>query len=231
MRVATQARRPVPVHVRLLALPVVALVVLAGLWVTGGLLTDDARAAKMLTGGWLLATGALAVAIGLRRRALAVPVLLGWLVTAVVAGGFLLVTSTVDRVVDEAVVSAPVPGATPGAPTGDAAALLDQGRFRSDAHPTRGVAALLRVPGGRTVLTLTRFATRPGPDLRVYLVPQGAGVGHGLDLGRLRGNKGDQQYDVPPGAPRGAVVVWCRAFSVAFGHAPLRPAEPAPGPV
>lgn len=38
----------------------------------------------------------------------------------------------------------------------------------------------------------------------------------------LQGNRGNQQYVVPDGAAAGAVVIWCRAFTVAFGTASLR---------
>ena len=42
------------------------------------------------------------------------------------------------------------------------------------------------------------------------------------DLGGLKGNKGMQQYDVPAGLDRYAtVVIWCRAFTIAFGKADL----------
>ena len=47
-------------------------------------------------------------------------------------------------------------------------------------------------PRGTRYLTLTRFSTSPGPDLRVRL-------GSGADLGALKGNRGDQQYRVPAG--------------------------------
>jgi hypothetical protein len=45
-----------------------------------------------------------------------------------------------------------------------------------------------------------------------------------VDLGGLKGNRGDQQYTVPADVdlPRyRTVVIWCRAFSVLFARAPL----------
>ena len=230
------SRRRVPGWVRLLAGPVVAGVVLAGVWVTGAVLTEDATLAMLLTGAWFGLAGALAVLAGLRWRRLAVPVVAGWLVTSVAVGGFLLLTSSIDKVVDEDVVAvpgtaAPAAGGAPedgaGAPRGDSGTdpgptLLASGRFTDGAHPTDGRAALVEQPDGTRVLTLTRFDTDPGPDLRVYLVPgDGSSVDGGVDLGGLKGNKGDQQYDVPAGSPSGAVVIWCRAFSVSFGSAGL----------
>lgn len=202
-----------------------AAVVLLGVWVTGGVLTQDAMVARALTGAWFVVAGGLALAVAVRRRELAVAVVGSWLLTSALVGGFLLVTSKVDRVVHEDVVVAASPRATsPGAPfpATPAAALLARGRFRSGAHETSGVASLVRTTSGDRVLTLTAFATSPGPDLRVYLVPHADGVSAAVDLGRLKGNKGNQQYDVPRGARAGRVVIWCRAFSVEFGSAALR---------
>ena len=214
-----------------------AAVVVAGVWVTGGLLTEDATVAMLLTGAWFAVAGLAALLVARWRRPLAVPVLASWLVTSVAVGGVLLWTSTVDKVVDEDVVTAPgttgagaragaEPTPNPSMPRQDDVRpellVLATGDFRDRAHPTEGVATLLQQPDGNRVLTLTRFDTDPGPDLRVYLVPgKGSSVKDAVDLGALKGNKGDQQYDVPRDAPDGAVIIWCRAFSVAFGSARL----------
>jgi hypothetical protein len=79
------------------------------------------------------------------------------------------------------------------------------------------------------VLTLTRFETDNGPDLRLLLVAGPARsegeVRDHVDLGALKGNRGDQQYRLPAGLDLDrypTVVVWCRAFSVLFARAPLR---------
>jgi hypothetical protein len=110
-------------------------------------------------------------------------------------------------------------------------AKLASGRFHSNAHPTSGLATIYRLPDGGRVLRLTQFATSNGPDVRVYLVAAGdvqgeaaakqAGV---VDLGALKGNIGDQNYDVPADldlTKYRAVSIWCRRFSVNFGAAPL----------
>ncbi len=240
---------------RVAAAVVVAVLTVLGVWLTGGVLTDDATLAMVLTGAWFAVAGVLAVAVALRWRRMAWAVVGSWLGTALVVGGFLFLTSNVDRAVDEDVVqagplagspaptasptptpsptasaapsaSAPAPSASPTAapPAADRATLSASGAFRAQAHETRGLASLIRLPSGRRVLTLTRFATSPGPDLRVYLVPPQGDIGDAVDLGALKGNKGDQQYAVPRRADAGKVVVWCRAFTVAFGTARLRPA-------
>jgi hypothetical protein len=151
-----------------------------------------------------------------RARSLRVPVVLGYVVAAGVIGAYLGATTLRDRVVDEKVVSA--------APGG--AAELVRAPFRSHEHATAGTATVVRLADGRRFATLTGFSTSPGPDLRVRLVP-GTSIDGGapgaVDLGRLKGNRGDQQYEIPPGVRvRGrTLVIWCRAFSAPFGSARL----------
>ena len=223
---------------RWFALPLVVVVVALGVWVTGGLLTDDETVAMGLTGLWLLLAGVGSLAVAWRRRELAAPVLIGYALAAVGLGGFLAYTSTVDQVVDEDVVVASAPDPTGSDPTGsdptgsepsgDSGAgnrLVVAGDFLAEAHPTEGRAAVVETGDG-TYLTLTDFVTDPGPDLKVYLVPKGSEVEDGIDLGALKGNKGDQQYAVPGSVDDGdlegaSAVIWCRAFSVAFGSAIL----------
>ena len=204
-----------------------ALVVVLGVAATGGLLTEDADLAMVLTGTWLAVVGLAALLVARRRRTYALPVVGAYALTTMVVGGVLLHTSTVDRVVDERVLTAAAPSPQAAEAAEAAVAVPDvrvvaTGTFRGQAHPAVGTATVLERADGSRVLTLTGFATDPGPDLRVRLVPRaGADAGQGADLGALKGNRGDQQYDVPREAAVGAVVVWCRAFSVAFGEAAL----------
>jgi hypothetical protein len=105
---------------------------------------------------------------------------------------------------------------------------LSRGAFSPLEHPGAGTAAVVRLADGGHVLTLTDFSTDNGPDLRVYLTagdPIGGGdIGEFVDLGALKGNVGDQQYDIPADVDLGRypnAVVWCRAFAVGFTSAPL----------
>ena len=213
---------------RLIAVPVVVVAVAAGVWLAGAVLTEDATVAMVLTGLWFGMAGAVALFVGWRWRPLAIPVVGAYLVTATALGGYLLFSSNVDKVVNEdVVVAAPRVTATTSesadAPTAPAGPVeIASGRFTNQAHNTSGLATLIEQPNGERVVTLTRFKTDPGPDVRVYLVPDPAGgIKDAVDLGGLRGNKGNQQYDVPAGAEAGSVVIWCRAFTVAFGTATL----------
>ena len=123
------------------------------------------------------------------------------------------------------------PAMAPSAMAADEPVKLAGGRFHTNAHKTGGLATIYRLPDGRRVLRLTEFATSNGPDVRVYLVAAGdvqsedaAKQAGFVDLGALKGNIGDQNYDVPAGLDLSryrAVSIWCRRFSVNFGAAPL----------
>jgi hypothetical protein len=117
----------------------------------------------------------------------------------------------------------------------DQAAPLASGAFHSNAHETEGTATIYRLPDGKRVLRLTDFATSNGPDVRVFLVAASdvndnatvrrAGY---IELGRLKGNRGNQNYDLPAEvdlAKYRSVTIWCHRFSVNFGTAPLTAAR------
>src|SRR5215510_12888292 len=109
--------------------------------------------------------------------------------------------------------------------------ILSTGSFHGVAHKTMGTATIYRQPDGKRTLRFTGFETSNGPDVQVYLVAAHdandndtvtkAGF---LHLGALKGNIGDQNYDVPADVDLNkyrAVTVWCRRFGVNFGTAPL----------
>lgn len=123
-----------------------------------------------------------------------------------------------------------MPVAASGAPVAELA-----GMFVTDAHETRGAATVYRLPDGKRVLRLTGFETSNGPDVHVYLVAASAVAGSDdvksagfVDLGSLKGNLGDQNYDVPAGvdlSTHRAVSIWCARFGVNFGAAALAPSN------
>ncbi len=126
---------------------------------------------------------------------------------------------------------AEAPAMAPSATAAEEPVKLAGGRFHTNAHETHGLATIYRLLDGRRVLRLTQFATSNGPDVRVYLVAasdvqdEAAAKQAGfVDLGALKGNIGDQNYDVPAGLDLSryrAVTIWCRRFSANFGAAPL----------
>ena len=154
--------------------------------------------------------------------------------TAVVAAAALWYLFRPDALVISKTVNEPLPAAEHAMSSAMAAekpVKLAGGRFHTNAHETHGLATIYRLPDGRRVLRLTEFATSNGPDVRVYLVAAGdvqsedaAKQAGFVDLGALKGNIGDQNYDVPAGIDLSsyrAVSIWCRRFSVNFGAAPL----------
>lgn len=99
---------------------------------------------------------------------------------------------------------------------------LLHGTVRAAGHDAAGRAAVVQVDGGRRVLTLRRFSIDPGPQVRVYLVPRvgaksDADVKRDFkDLGRLKGNRGNQQYTIPASVDLRrytSVVFWCVPFT------------------
>ncbi|MDQ3670080.1 MAG: DM13 domain-containing protein [Actinomycetota bacterium] len=220
-----------PVWARvLLAVAVVTLFIL-GLWLVGGVVTDNFDVAMALTALWFAGFGALALGVASRRPDLRLAVGGTFLVTAAVVGGFLAWSTLRDKTVDEKVVTGrAASGTETEAAAGEAPpsgnVTLAGGKFRGIAHETVGRAAVVKLESGERKLTLTGFETDAGPDLFVYLVAGGnpEDTDSHKSLGSLKGNKGNQQYTIPAGVDLGkydTVVIWCRAFSVAFGAAEL----------
>jgi hypothetical protein len=169
-----------------------------------------------------------------RRRG----VLLGLAGAAVVGGVLLAVFQPwllfVDvRVSEQLPVPAPTPTASASA-TPEGPRVLASGTFTSHEHATSGAASIVENPDGSRVLAISGLDTSNGPDLRVWLstadVVEGtagwyvAGSADYVDLGPLKGNLGDQVYDIPADADLTAirsVTIWCVRFSVSFGAAQL----------
>jgi hypothetical protein len=143
----------------------------------------------------------------------------------------------VDERVDEALTSVPAPSAASSSSPAAGPLVLRQGAFVTHEHDTTGTARVVRTAEGRLRLELVDLDTSNGPDLRVWLSDQPVreGVagwrvfddGAWVELGRLKGNRGDQAYAVPAGTDLESltsVSIWCRRFSVSFGAAALAPA-------
>lgn len=100
------------------------------------------------------------------------------------------------------------------------------GSFVSLDHPTRGQAYVVVQPDGSRVLRIEDLNTDNGPDLRVVLSTAQVGTGdYGdlFELGRLKGNVGNQNYAIPADLDLTtirSVVIWCEQFSSPFGEAP-----------
>lgn len=90
-------------------------------------------------------------------------------------------------------------------------------------HKAEGVAKVIDLTDGRTFLRLENLKTTNGPDLYVYL-STGKDASEIVDLGKLKGNIGNQNYEIPAGTDLSkfnTVLIWCKAFSTLFGSAQL----------
>lgn len=130
----------------------------------------------------------------------------------------------------------PVPEATEAAPAEDVVREVAAGTFISHEHDTSGRASIVRLPDGHHQLVFENLSTSLGPDVRVWLsagpVVEGfagwttAGQHPHLDVAPLKGNLGNQVYDLPADfdpAQWPTVDLWCEDFSVSFGAAALEP--------
>ena len=131
--------------------------------------------------------------------------------------------------------SFPSASATVAASTTSSTVALYRGHFNGVAHKTNGVATVYKLPDGKRVLRLSGLETSNGPNLKLYLVAAADATDSDtvkragfVSLGTLKGNRGDQNYDVPAGIDFNkyrAVTIWCRRFGVNFATAPLQPAS------
>jgi hypothetical protein len=109
------------------------------------------------------------------------------------------------------------------------------GRLEGKAHQTSGRATIYKSSDGKQYLRLTDFTTSNGPDVHVLLArsdDQGLqqeivkGNLDSVELGSLKGNQGDQNYDLPAAtdlAKYRAAVIYCERFHAIFGLARLDP--------
>jgi hypothetical protein len=122
----------------------------------------------------------------------------------------------------------PTSSTEPTTPTGPVT--LADGDFESIDHDTSGKALVVDTGDGTRVLRLEDLSTDNGPDVFVYLSAAPVSAGEKaldddfVDLGGLKGNLGNQNYEVPDDVDLDrykTVVIWCRRFSSGFGAADL----------
>ncbi|MFV0133140.1 DM13 domain-containing protein [Streptomyces sp. HMX87] len=177
------------------------------------------------------------------------PWFIGVLVVAVAGAGFglywfqpwkLWQNETVEEALPGAVVTpAPAPDAPSAGPSASPTPppgprTLAAGELISHEHTTSGTVQLVRLADGSHVVRLENLDTSNGPDLHVWLtdapVKEGKAGWHVFDdgeyvsLGKLKGNKGSQNYNLPEDVDPSrfsSVSIWCDRFDVSFGAAEL----------
>lgn len=79
--------------------------------------------------------------------------------------------------------------------------------------------------GDKTILRIEELDATNGPDLHLFLAKPGSKTAEGINLGKLKGNKGSQNYTLPDEVDLSIyskVVIYCKQFSVDFGYADLK---------
>ena len=138
--------------------------------------------------------------------------------------------SNLERPVDEVMPDAAAAQAQP------TAGLTGQFRDADSFHKGSGTATVydLGADGGH-ILRLEDFKVTNGPDLRVLLANAANPESHSdlddagyVELGKLKGNVGSQNYDIPPSvalADVQSVVIYCNPFRVVFSVATLEASD------
>ncbi len=107
------------------------------------------------------------------------------------------------------------------------------GNFRDadSFHKGSGNAIIYELSTGERILRIDEFRVTNGPDLRVLLANTPDPESHGdlddagyVELGKLKGNVGAQNYDIPDSVSLSdvqSVVIYCKPFRVVFTVATL----------
>ena len=110
---------------------------------------------------------------------------------------------------------------------------LYTGKLEGKIHQTSGRATIYKNKDGKEYLRLSDFTTSNGPDVHVVLVRAEdkaleqeivKGDLEHVELGTLKGNQGDQNYDLPAAVDLNqyqAVAIYCERFHAIFGVARL----------
>ncbi|MDZ4793098.1 MAG: DM13 domain-containing protein [Bacteroidota bacterium] len=107
-------------------------------------------------------------------------------------------------------------------PTGTTTLLT--GSFTSNAHTTSGTVKVVTDASGKKFLVFENFRTDNGPNLFVWLSPTTSGSPY-QELGNLKAINGNFSYELDASinyTTNNRVLIWCKPFSVLFGHAILQ---------
>jgi len=106
--------------------------------------------------------------------------------------------------------------------------LLRSGMFvgADSFHRGSGDAGIYALENDERVLRFEDFSVTNGPDLRVLLSKSDNpdDIGQYIELGKLKGNQGNQNYDIPSDVDTSeykSVFIYCKPFHVIFSVAQL----------
>lgn len=106
-------------------------------------------------------------------------------------------------------------------PTSHSIVFSKQGEFIGLDHEAKGKSEIISV-GNISFLRFENFEVTNGPDLHVYMTINGD-ITTGIDLGKLKGNIGDQNYELKRVDTNtyDTVVIYSQPFHVYFAKAKL----------
>jgi hypothetical protein len=109
--------------------------------------------------------------------------------------------------------------------------VVAKGDFHNADKAGKGTATVYEAADGKRILRLSDFETDNGPDLHIRLIAaddakdtDSVKKAEFVELAKLKGNKGNQNYDLPKDVDLNkykVVSIWCNRFSVNFAAAPL----------
>ncbi len=104
-----------------------------------------------------------------------------------------------------------------------APAIIKTGKFEGlGGHEGQGIAKIISA-GEKSFLRFEDFKVTNGPALHVYMTQDGD-VPNGINLGKLKGNSGDQNYVLTDDIDTkvyNTAVVYCKFFGIYFAEATL----------
>jgi hypothetical protein len=235
-----------PLALKLLAIPAVVVTLLVGLWLIASVIAPSYWTS--IAGGvaWFVVVSLVLGRIYKGRPDLKLPLRGTFLLAAAAAAFAFYWTSIREEEVNEQVVTGEPADRAGGGDAGSRGegggsaqrsrekpagnVQVASGTVESLAHSGEGNAAVVKLAQGGRKLTLTEFDIDPGPEVKVYLAAgQIAGdrdVDDFVDLGDLKGSKGNQQYSIPDDVDIDrykTVVFWCVPFTQALAKSELKP--------
>jgi hypothetical protein len=106
--------------------------------------------------------------------------------------------------------------------------VVAQGEFFGIDHSAEGTSTVYEQDGRYILRFEDDTDIQNGPDLYVWLLEdddyEGGTPSDYIDLGKIKGNVGGQNYDLPPEYDPDVhrlVLIWCLRFSTPFAAAPL----------
>ena len=117
---------------------------------------------------------------------------------------------------------------TTAAPEPTGPVVVADGGFYGIDHSASGTAAVYEQDGAYVLRFEDDTDIQNGPDLFVWVLESdsydGGSPGEFIDLGKIKGNVGGQNYELPSEFDPDLhqfVLIWCKRFSVPFAASPL----------